>query len=364
MKVSGVALFTVLSPALGSLFFQESKADRIKNNLNSIGYEVLDSAGLVKDSVIESLDPESLKDWLEAHGVTDAASQTVETAKQHKDWLLEDIRDYAEYSQDFASALLSKGKEFFSGKADELSDAVFNTWSDSRVKEFLDARGVNVPQGSSRNELNALAARFKHSLPVNVNGPAGQFWFDGWSREELVKKLEEAGESIEGSRKELAQRVHKLYVDSYNSGKVEGEKAAEHIGSRVEDLKEEGSKVASEAAEHVATAYEDVKEHGDHAAHKIGSKLSEWRDATADSFNSWSLDDLREYVREFGVDVADTKDKLVEAARYHYHYFTKGQAPPQTTYEKIKAHLSNTKSTVLGYLGKIVGVNAIFHNEL
>lgn len=367
MRVSNIALLFA-APTMASLFFTESKSDRIKSNLQNIGYEVLDSAGVVKDGVIETFDPESLKDWLEAHGVTDAASQTLETAKQHKEWLLEDIKDYAHHSQDFSNALLNKGKDFFASTADDVSAVVFQGWSDSKIKEFLDARGVAVPQGSTRNQLNALAARVKHSLPVNVNGPSGHYWFDGWSREELVKKLEETGESIEGSRKELADRLQKAYVKSYYEGASQGQKAADQISTKFEDIKSATEEYASEASD------------------KIRAKFGEWKEATIDSFNSWSVDDLKEYLQEFGTEVGEAKDKLVEAASDNYHYFVYGEVPPKTFSEKIKKHLSDhfsglykhfsdhfsslhnrfssTKSSISGYLGKIVGINSVLHNEL
>jgi len=45
-----------------------------------------------------------------------------------------------------------------------VSGAVFDTWSESKLKEFLDKNNVNVPQGSTRNELLALARRNKAYL--------------------------------------------------------------------------------------------------------------------------------------------------------------------------------------------------------
>lgn len=45
-----------------------------------------------------------------------------------------------------------------------MSDALFNAWSDSDLKKFLDEHGVKVPQGSKRNELIALARKHRASL--------------------------------------------------------------------------------------------------------------------------------------------------------------------------------------------------------
>ncbi len=45
-----------------------------------------------------------------------------------------------------------------------MGEAVFDTWSDSRIKEWADKNGIKVPQGSTRNELLALARKNKASL--------------------------------------------------------------------------------------------------------------------------------------------------------------------------------------------------------
>jgi hypothetical protein len=45
-----------------------------------------------------------------------------------------------------------------------LSDAFFDVWSDSKLKEFLDEHGVKVPQGCKRNELIALACKHRASF--------------------------------------------------------------------------------------------------------------------------------------------------------------------------------------------------------
>ena len=56
-----------------------------------------------------------------------------------------------------ASASANSAKE-------SLSDAVFNAWSDSQIKEWADKNGIKVPQGSKRNELLALARKHRDSL--------------------------------------------------------------------------------------------------------------------------------------------------------------------------------------------------------
>jgi len=47
-----------------------------------------------------------------------------------------------------------------------VSDAVFETWSESQLKKWADERGIKVPQGSKKNELIALAR--KHNAKLNA----------------------------------------------------------------------------------------------------------------------------------------------------------------------------------------------------
>ena len=51
-----------------------------------------------------------------------------------------------------------------SAAKESLSDEVFNSWSESQLKEFLDKNDVKVPQGSKRNELIALARKNNKKL--------------------------------------------------------------------------------------------------------------------------------------------------------------------------------------------------------
>lgn len=45
-----------------------------------------------------------------------------------------------------------------------MSDTLFDAWSDSQLKAFLDERGVQIPQGSTRNNLIALARKHRAAL--------------------------------------------------------------------------------------------------------------------------------------------------------------------------------------------------------
>lgn len=47
---------------------------------------------------------------------------------------------------------------------ESLTEALFNAWSESDFKKFFDQHGIKVPQGSTRNEMVALARKHRYSL--------------------------------------------------------------------------------------------------------------------------------------------------------------------------------------------------------
>ena len=48
---------------------------------------------------------------------------------------------------------------YLAKQTDAAKDSVFDTWSDSELKSYLDSYGVPVPQGTKSNELKAFARR-------------------------------------------------------------------------------------------------------------------------------------------------------------------------------------------------------------
>lgn len=71
-----------------------------------------------------------------------------------------------------------------------LSEAIFDAWSDSKLKEFLDKNGVNVPQGSTRNEIVALARKNAAKLTGdNVSDSAASAYGAATSKVSRVREI-------------------------------------------------------------------------------------------------------------------------------------------------------------------------------
>jgi hypothetical protein len=167
-------------------------------------------------------------------------------------------------------------------------------WSESRLKAYLDARGVPVPQGSNLDQLRALVRKHSHKA---VSG--WQSWsFDDVSYASLKDYLVRNGDSWakqvarkkDASREELASAA----ASAYSSASAAG-----------------GNRFAS------ATSY-------------ISSATAS---AKGCAFDSWTQSELKAYLDSCGVQVPQGSklEKLKALARQHSTYFRFGTTSPSGT---------------------------------
>jgi len=79
------------------------------------------------------------------------------------------------------SSAYSASTDYAVDVAGQVADTAMATWSDSRLKAYLDARGVKVPQNGKRDEILALARRYKYLAETKY----GHWTFETWSLEDL-----------------------------------------------------------------------------------------------------------------------------------------------------------------------------------
>ena len=159
-------------------------------------------------------------------------------------------------------------------KKDEAFEAAIDTWSDSRLKAFLDARGVPVPQNGKIDELRAAVRHNAHK----AKGRAGfnDAEFDTWSTEQLQEFL---GKKAKGTRDDLIASAKKKYASASAKG-----------GDTWASLTASGAKT---------TGY---------------------------LFDQWSDSDLKSFLDSYGVPVSQgsKRNELIAAARRNSRYFTQG----------------------------------------
>jgi len=168
----------------------------------------------------------------------------------------------------------SQATDYAYKKKDEAFDALIDTWSESRLKAFLDARGVPVPQAGKLDELRAAVRHNAHKAKVRAG--FSDATFDTWSTEQLQEFL---GKKAKGTRDDLIASAKKQYASASSKG-----------GAAWSSLTSQGAK---------ATGY---------------------------LFDQWSDSDLKAFLDSYGVPVpqGSKRNELIAAARRNSRYFTQG----------------------------------------
>jgi hypothetical protein len=62
---------------------------------------------------------------------------------------------------------------YLAKQTDAAKDTVFDTWSESELKNYLDSYGFDVPQGSTKNELIAYSRNLRNWFRYGTTTPQG-----------------------------------------------------------------------------------------------------------------------------------------------------------------------------------------------
>lgn len=128
-----------------------------RDNYEAIAKKVGESASYPGNWVYEQWTESELKAWLDERGWPVPQPTT-------RDKLIASVRRNGRMASLQAKATAAAASKSANQAQSTLSEALFNAWSDSELKKFLDAHGVNIPQGTKRNELIALARKNRASL--------------------------------------------------------------------------------------------------------------------------------------------------------------------------------------------------------
>ncbi|KAI1908163.1 hypothetical protein LOZ61_005727 [Ophidiomyces ophidiicola] len=253
------------------------------------------SAAAAQESLTEALfsawSESDFKKFFDKHGIKvpqgSRRNELVALARKHRKSLLEEPT--ASVKSVYGAATTKAGNEYARAtedaqmKMDDLFNSAINMWSDSRLKAYLDTRGVPVPQGSKRDELLATVRLHRHKAAAGYSA----WTFDTWNRENLGKYLssqhKQALEKLGENRAELLKQAQDAYTSASKAG---------------------GSNYAS-VTSYLASATEAAKDH---------------------SFNSWSKEDLEKYLESYGMKGQHDAsiDRLREEARRNADYFMYG----------------------------------------
>lgn len=184
--------------------------------------------------------------------LADAYSRTITNASRK--WLLTQNNkaaskagasrdDLFKQAQDsYAKASKSGGSSYASitsylaATTDAVKDSTFDTWSESELKSYLDSYGVPNYQGSTINELRALARRNANYFRYGSSTPQGTLW----------SRLQSGAQ---------------WFLDQFKIGAASGRSEAGYQGERGADAVKEGVTAATNrAGEGAQKAGDKVKE--------------------------------------------------------------------------------------------------------
>ncbi|KAI9644857.1 hypothetical protein NHQ30_006884 [Ciborinia camelliae] len=276
------------------------------------------SAAAATESLSEQLlnawSDSQLKEWADKNGIKvpqgSKRNELLSIARKHKAQLVGDTvaasaKSYASKASSsgasaFGAATSSAGNQYAKAtddaqlKGEDAFNTAIGAWSESRLKAYLDARGVPVPQSGKKDDILAAVRLHKYKAASGWSA----WTFDTWTLDNL-----------------------KAYLAS--SGNAAAKKASEKSGATRDELVRAAQDCYASASRSTGAAFTSMT-----------SYLAKQTDAAKDAtFETWSESDLKAYLDSYGVPVpqGSTKNELVAYVRNQANYFKYGTTTPQGT---------------------------------
>lgn len=275
------------------------------------------------DMLIDSWSESQLKEFADKNGIPVPQGSKVNElralVRKHRADILGDNPSGSAASA-FGAATSKAGNQYAKATNDaslaaqDAFNSAVDTWSDSRLKAYLDARGVPVPHASKTDELRALVRKNSHKAWSGWNA----WTFDDLSTEKLKSYLQANGDAAAkatadktgATRDELVSAAQSAYTSASSAG---------------------GATWAS------ATSY-----------------LSQATDSAKTSvFDTWSESELKNYLDSYGIPVpqGSNVDQLRAYARKQWTYFRYGTNSPSGTFvAKLSESAQNTWQWIMDQL--------------
>ena len=144
----------------------------------------------VSDTVFDSWSDSQIKEWADKNGIKvpqgSKRNELLAVVRKHKASLTGDNVS-ASASSAFGAATSKAGNQYAKATdsaelmANDAFDKAIESWSETRLKAYLDSRGVPVPQAGKRDELLAKVRLQKHKGATGYSA----WTFDTWTTEKL-----------------------------------------------------------------------------------------------------------------------------------------------------------------------------------
>jgi len=291
---------------------------RRNSRLASLRLETFQNS--IKDTAFETWSDSDLKKFLDKQGVKvpqgSKKNELIALARRQQQNLVKETSKASKSVVSAYGAATSKAGNEFAQATDtaklygsDAFDSTVASWSDSRLKYFLDSRGIPVPQASNRDALIAAVRKNKNK----AQNKYGLWTFENWSVESLNEWLKAQGKTAVNS----ATATRDELMDSANS------------------------------------ALSSAHSSGESAFATVNSALSAATDkAKADSFSTWSDSELKRYLDSYGVNTyqGSNRNKLLAEVRRQTYLFNNGGKEP-SYFEKASGLLGTIKAQAYKALG-------------
>jgi hypothetical protein len=144
-----------------------------------------------------------IKEWADKNGIKvpqgSKRNELIAIARKHRAQLVSSTESAKSSAKSYASAASDSGASAYGAatssagnayaratddahlKAEDAFNAAVATWSESRLKAYLDSRGVPVPQSGKKDELIAAVRLHKHKAATGWSA----WTFDTWTVDNL-----------------------------------------------------------------------------------------------------------------------------------------------------------------------------------
>ncbi|ETI25535.1 hypothetical protein G647_02308 [Cladophialophora carrionii CBS 160.54] len=377
---------------------RDSLLTTARQNYDSVAKQLGEYASYPGDWLYATWSESDLKEYLDERGIPVPQPTT-------RDKLIAHVRRNARLaslntssaakaaSSSYSSASSVASASAASAQA-SLSDALFDAWSDSKLKEFLDTHGVPVPQGSKKNELVALARKHRAQLEASASSASGQAAASGsslsgsaasafgaattkagneyakatddaslaaedafnkasetWSDSRLKAYLDSRGVPVpqNSKRDELLKQVrlnrHKAATgwSAWTFDTWTKENLQNYLAAHSKKYKKNAKASRDDLVKQAQDSYASASKSGGTGYASVTNYLAKQTDAAKDTtFDTWSDSELKSYLDSYGVPnyQGSTTNELRAQAKKQYNYFKYGTSSPQgTIFERIKSGL-------------------------
>jgi len=242
---------------------RDSLLKATRENYQTVANKVGETASYPGNWLYESWSESDLKAWLDERGYPVPQPTT-------RDKLIASVRRNSRLASVNMNAAASSASSSAAAAKQSISDALFDSWSDSQLKEWADRNGIKVPQGSKRNELIALAR--KHSAKLtgdNVASSASSYYGAATSSagNEYVQATQGVASYVEWIKQKLGLAASSASASAHSATDAAGKSASsasvvasKSAKSAASSASKSGQKVGDAATESATKSKNRVQE--------------------------------------------------------------------------------------------------------